>query len=537
MDSRLLSTAGLTWCGDLSRTVQQMTRVATAIADTRPSQPPLHTRIPLMQMLSAQMMNAIKVVSDSCMQEENEADYNTLQEGTVLINNFAELLTTLVPQLDMLGALLSSATACSIGSAREEVFWEMWRFMNLGFAAISMVEVKSKLEWLLDYPETHDFLFSAFNRVLIWILSMARSPAWRSMKLAHGLQTRNYQLVFMLRQMVACVRTLTRTCKDISTLHTLLLPPNLLPTLCSILSEQFFGVLPPCLEHEHLVESSHAATTYADGVNSNLNTTVPFNREFYHLLTVLTWAVNNVATDDSSAFISGPWWFLTNPAVSQLWKVLLVLPAKQLSAQPDLVRDSLACLTKLTALRIECNVLCFGDCLLISERQTCLDAAGLPSLFQPHLSRQEQELDARLMHALSMQIQGSTSSETVNACYGLQDVLVQSLQCDLLSSAAVSVMIGSVVGLAKQCMLHGLRLMQDMQQQRLMCPPLKQPKKSYRKLAMRRKLQLASTTKPSGVQPYSDDWTRMEEPRYLLLDVSEFLQDSYAKDFHRALGE
>lgn len=55
----------------------------------------------------------------------------------LMVADFLALLTALVPQLDRLGSMLNSATACSIGCFEEGVFWDLWNVLTISNYAFS----------------------------------------------------------------------------------------------------------------------------------------------------------------------------------------------------------------------------------------------------------------------------------------------------------------------------------------------------------------------------------------------------------------
>lgn len=533
MEHRGLSSAAPTWCSGMCKTMQQMTRVVSALADTSPPQQPLHSRVTLLQLLTDKMDVAIKLVAAPPL---TLGTYATTQLQTAaLIGDFALLLTALVPQLDRLGLQLNSANTCSIGATEEKVFWELWRVLVAGCAAFEKAEQTCTQSWPVEDLTVHASLYTALDAMLTWILSMSRSPAWRAMQKQHGTQSRSHDLLQILDQPVTCLQIIGSCCGKIVTSHTQILPPNLVTTLCSILLEQCFNILPPGVAPSQALPAT-LATTYTPGFNAAH--AGPVSVPLYLLLNVLAWSLRRYLQSESSTGDDAASLLLKAPVVSQLLKVILIQPGA--SRKPDLWRDSLICLTGLF------NT---SPAAWLSDRlasgATDADKHATISDFPSNggLSLRELEIDGKLMHCFSMLIDsGAAAAAGPVTCSDLQILLLRDWERSrglcLTSSAALTLMSSSVVGVAKQTMLCALGIMRDVRQLKPELVPTQNHSRQPRKREVLLGSQAAASVKPTVASVKSTvDLNLMQQLQELMCLMLSFAQDTRVLDPPQTRGE
>lgn len=408
------------------------------------------------------------------------------QEHNQLLTAFTQLLVVLVPQLDRLGTQLNCESACIIGTVEEELFWELWSFLaaaSLSFRTAVYIMTDS---WPVEQQPSKAELFNALQDLLIWVLSMSRSPAWRLMQPQHGRKHRNRELVVILSSLTKCILNI-KSAPDFGNPFLMQhLSPSFIPILCCIVSEQFVQcrLLVPQLQET----SRSCATTYGLRLGTPAEACrycnysfpyqlYPFMSDMVRLLSLF------ISNDPETGVSCFP--FLTSPAVIQLLKTIVLLPEEPPPAtQLNLSRYCMFCLEVLLK---QVNLEPASEQL--REQPSILQAAAIqhansiPLRLTPFVSVSDLETDARLLQFLSRHINEDKSMLTT--CYHLQAIIASNwfdfglsglttvaaattadpqataAGADPARAAAVAndIIFRSIVALAKHSMLHGLRFM------------------------------------------------------------------------------
>lgn len=108
-----------------------------------------------------------------------------------LIADFIQLIAVLLPQLHKFGAKLSATSGCSIGTADEVVFWELWRSlvsacMSLTVATAFASATPPAFAFGANKQPSAMPVFLAFSDIVTWLLGMLRSASWVAMKPKNG---------------------------------------------------------------------------------------------------------------------------------------------------------------------------------------------------------------------------------------------------------------------------------------------------------------------------------------------------------------
>lgn len=388
----------------------------------------------------------------------------TLPAHAFFVRDFTILLTALVLQLDRFGSRLSYVAGCSIGTPEERLFWELW---GLLVAACSAFAVMSSIWpdcWLVDQQLLYSKLITAFHATLAWLLSVSRSPAWTLMRTEHGSLARNSELITILTQPVMGL-VLLQPVTDACLAHCLsILPPDVLPLICCIISEQFGTA--PLLVKQQPFAASMSATSYTQSTHSF----TPVHVSLHLLLCSLLEANQIVCVYAQKSNCSKTLYVATSPAIVQMMKVILLLPPKVVCLEPGLVIPSLTTLVSLFVTLqsdFDRTLACLSSSTVYSTLNT--DSCGLPKHSNPLLSRQVLDTDMRLLHVL-----GGISIRCREA-FPLQSMIVrgwnqlwtEKAQHDPVQSKGLEMMMRGRVGVAKECSSHMLCLMKQLLQQRV----------------------------------------------------------------------
>lgn len=233
---------------EMQASVRDMTTICTSLAEISlplPSPQPLLLRMRLSHLTTFRDLDAPTKLQQQAFQ-------HSTPHLILFVSDFTTLLTALVPQLRRQGDRLSSATFCSVGTPEEELFWELWRFLVTSCSVFGMsFNYCNERDGLLNvWPQEKHHpvyapLYAAFTSVLAWLLNMSRSPAWRAMKSVHGLKCTNGELTLILAQAGQCRLSISSAPTPTLLARAALLPPNFLPLLCCIFTEQLCSL--PCL--------------------------------------------------------------------------------------------------------------------------------------------------------------------------------------------------------------------------------------------------------------------------------------------------
>lgn len=446
-------------CKDMSRAICKITKYVSAVAVISLPRQFTSTQLKVMESLTITLLEA----SRSIMFLPQNVCTTSQPEYVDFISDFTALLNTLVPQLARLGLRLSAvADVSSIGTTEEHVFWELWGMLVAGSTAFqtlsetwqSLLPVESSIEALKSF-------YATFHDLLMWLLSMARSPAWVLMKSEHGRWLRDHELITILLLPAKCLLDITHASKPTLFSHMNLLPSTFMPLLCCIVSEHISDL--------HLVSrltqpAAHMkATVYKQA--SSVKNLPPPPPPLYHFLYMLVIVINNLSCVEKRTTNDANFPFLTSPSVLQLLKVILTLPKDTQPSAPELVRYTLLCLHSLIALSGTQYLDASRTPLPISEREANMDSMGLPLHQNPFLNSQALQTDARLLHILGKHMDN-------NAHQNLLRLKTQALilRTWLIAGrlypecpTVLSQMVRSITGIAKQCTSMGLKLMQHQQ--------------------------------------------------------------------------
>lgn len=400
----------------------------------------------------------------------------TQREYGLLISDLSKVITAVVPQLNRLGLRLNlPGPASSIGTPEEAVFWELWFFVAAGCSAVEAGRPIWLDLWQRDRHALHTHWYAAFHTLLSWLLPFSRSPAWRLMRQQHGVHKRNAALIAILWEPTHSINSMSGSALSTVFNNASALPADFVPLLCCIISEQL-GNLPPVVLRTQppagtAATSCAQATSSADSLASSPDDRYASVHKIFDVLPnmIINFIyfleeVGHLTHDaDQTTNMNECVNFIETPAVLQCLKVGLVLRGQSPSTAESrrIIQDGAECL----------DLLFSGDVTVqpLSESNSELnsDALGLPLHLNPRISTVALETDTRLLHTLSTHIDRSQQTDAIRiaavSCYSVQDRLVQRWAAEgelyPLPAAALRVMVRSVVGLAKQCSLHGLQLL------------------------------------------------------------------------------
>lgn len=374
-------------------------------------------------------------------------------EFATFVTDFSSLLTMLVPQLDRLGARLSSVES-TIGTTEEEVFWELWKFLAVGCSAFARVSTTPFRLLLIDKQPFFTCLYAAFHDMLQWLLSMSRSPAWLAMKEPQGLRTRNSELLMMLAMPLNCLSKTSTASTSAMFSHLTCFLPASLSLVCCISFEQFTNN--PSTHNQKPPAASTAATMHHQAV---IGATIPLSLQPF--VSQLIRVITNFASICKSSGRQKELSFVTAPEVLQLLKAVLILPQDIFCSDPFLLLNCLICIEITLSLREEIHQ---NTRALLSNHGASSNAIGLPFYHNLRLSSEVLEMDAKLLHALNVHF----SDDTVfnGMCYSIRALILKTWmvpdQMYAISPKALALMVRNVVGLAKQCTIHGLHILKEL---------------------------------------------------------------------------
>lgn len=249
-----MGTAQMAWLKSARISLQDMTEAIKLIRNT--SQPPgipanhqfQHTPtisdlVQNVQRLRKACLRTgsegIRLCPESTSPDSQQTDLGSRSQYALLVTDYTHFLTALVPQLGILGCQLNSTIACSVGTAEEALFWELWALLSSSSSMFLWAGSTSPSLVLADSRPLYIAFYAALYKLMSWLLRMSRSAVWRCMQQAHGLQTRNHDLSTLLSIPADCFRSLSvlPTPALISLLSCI--PPAFLPTLACIVTEQF----------------------------------------------------------------------------------------------------------------------------------------------------------------------------------------------------------------------------------------------------------------------------------------------------------
>lgn len=451
------------WYESMRHCIQDMTACVVALAHTALPHSSLQARVPHMQAMQLALFTCSLSLSPH---PPEELDSGTNKDYALFVVDFTSLLEALVPQLARLGVRLNLTTDSSIGTAEEVVFWELWVFLLSSCVAFGFTPYNGPTPLSEGHQQKPLYisLHSAFQSLLLWLLSMSQSPAWQGMRAEHGRQERNRELLTILIMHVTCLSHVSRQpCQVISRWN--YLPPTFLPVLCAVVADQLSTVLPTAVDSsaETQVIFRRSASTYPPGLHSYHSTDKQVVVAFH---TFLIEVIKRLAMANQDTAYTGQLSFLTAPAVLQYLKLVVITSPRISPINTDFLELCTVCLSVLLSNSVIDNRARKGASLSSSDAEAHRHIAGLPSHLNPLLSTASLHTDTMLLHALSKHMH-KDNSRHIFTCVSIQIFVLQGWRdAGLLCPApleALSVMAQSAVGLAKQCMAHGLWLMQVLQ--------------------------------------------------------------------------
>lgn len=455
-----MSEAQQPWCTKMRRIFRGMTAAVAQLSGISLPHPSLHAQIPLMIRLHPIFVDTFDSSDDSLAGEPASKS-----DTAVFIIDFTALLSTLVPQLDRLGSRLSSETASSIGTLEEGLFWMLWQHLTIASRVFGTASYSLSEFWIAEPQPFHAPLYSAFDVLLTWLLSITRSPAWMLMALKHGKQGRNWELLLILDQARDCLFVLSQFVGPHLFSHLHMLPIDYIPKLCCIISEQFGNI--STLVSQDAASAARAATAgKASSYLKPLLNLRHFKDAVCSLHSLMGLLINKLVCVGSFTGSSGTLSFVTAPAVLQLLKLILIQPAIKPVTKDDKTDHSMVSLQQLLE-RTSTQKSPFSKGLQSALDEQCnKDMAGLPLHPNPFVDKQALETDRLLLHMLGKHMDCHAGWKP--HCYKIQYQVLQNwLQaCKLYAlppAKPALAMFESVIRLAKQCAFHTTLLMQKLQ--------------------------------------------------------------------------
>lgn len=455
------------WLKQLCQAIRDMSKALKVIADVAVSRQSMMARL---QAIMMSRLHTTMLASSELVLPLTQAETPSIRTAyALMVAEIVFFLESLIPQLCKRGCRLSSVTACSVGTADEHVFWELWSCLDAGCAALAIASQKSIQVWPVDDHPYYPSLYTAFHSLLTWLLSFSRSPAWLLMRPEHCLHMRNSELLKIFHLLSGFLSDFASDQFAISILHFNRLPADFLPLLCCIASEQF-GNVPPLVPRAQVLAGAKA-TTYTRGVVFQAKDISP---ECLHLfIESITSLLEALTIVDSSAGRAEHFPFLTSPAVIQLLKVALIIQGRKSPYEPDAVERTVLCLHYALRLALIQEKHSPRHPLSVTNQERNSNSVSLPMHLNAVLSKSALETDQRLLHVLSKHMDVCVC--LTGPCCRVQNLVVQSWvvfgELYPVSAAVLSKMSQSLVGLAKQCTTHGLFLMLEFQRERASSQP------------------------------------------------------------------
>lgn len=367
-------------------------------------------------------------------------------EHCLFVEYFLNLMRVLQPELSVLGAKLSNPADSSIGTAQEELFWELWRVLVASCHAYCTVTYRYPRLWPHGLQAVGQLLLNCLQSLLHWLLTFTRSPAWRMMTAVNGRKQRDRQLLMILTPPIILYLSLT-SLPPPSFIG--VLPPDLLSFLLCLFSEQFTDV--PSLVPRWRGPAGTRATNYTQATSTQCLPSSSFLPDA--TASSLVMIIHKLAPHCSYC----P--FIATPAVLHAVKAILIKPRAQSPTAPESVQMHAPafmfdCLNRLL-LHVHARP---SSCKLsVMDMKTNVDTVGLPLHANPVFSTQAMETDIRLFQAMGDHMEYDPSATQV--CYSVQTLVVQgwilaTSNCSL-PPAVRYCMTSSIIGLVKQCTKRG----------------------------------------------------------------------------------
>lgn len=383
----------------------------------------------------------------------------TRPQYAVFVTDFIALVAALIPELQRLGPRLSLVRARSIATvAEEELFWGLWGSVVGACSAFNSVAINGPDLWTVEEQPHHVPLYAVFHSLLEWLLPMTRSAAWRLMQPEHGTWNRDRELTLILKQPGMMIATLASATIHSAMGHLHLLPPSLLPLICCITCEQLCSI--PQLVDCAVTAPNIRASFYRQGIASARSTAHPVN----HILGILTGASATLANVDRSMGHDGRLPVLRSPAVLHFLKAAIIMHGSKNYTEPAFLLLSIEAFNGIFKQYFAYTEAHSKDPMPAGALDGNRDDMGLPVHINPLLSDASLVTDTWMLHVLTSHMQADVSLTQVcrtAQCSMLSGWLLAGRRCSSPTTAALSAMAKSVVGLAKQCTTHMLGCLRD----------------------------------------------------------------------------
>lgn len=441
-----------TWCRGARSTMFKMTAAVLATKDTIWTNSSLRQQLPCMSAI----VSCVRQEFSTLGPMKNAGLQSTKPEIVLLTSQFAAFLTALVPLLHGMWSGLTPARCAISGAPAEAYFDHLCALLFVGCSAFSTSE--EGWEELAGQLPFNSSLCCAYHALLLWLLPASRSSVWLQVQRRPPKQQTLYDLNFILTLPVKFLLATIHTESHSILLSRLgLLPSSFIPLLCCIICEQFSNV--PCV-----VQGVQEVARPSAGVVGNCSDTLYFLLD--NLLTVI---YNLLVHADQSTGSERLFACLHAPAVLQYLKGVIIGPGNlpHIPVGTDLKEPSMTCLIQTLMRSIHFSPTSSSipeRTLSVSDQKSNRDSAGLPLHLNPLLSKSVLDTDVMLLHVLGTQLEFASGSKDLRSKLQLH-VLESWILAGSSYSAppeAVCRMGQSMIGLAKQCSLHVLRVMRLM---------------------------------------------------------------------------
>lgn len=450
----------------MRRAICDMTQAVKQLKSAKSSRSDLQNNLTKMR----QLRESLLIVSHTVYTRSRPPELftSTQAEHQRFSSEFTAFLSALVPQLERLGSKLNNKTACSIGTAEEDMFWELWNFLTSSCSSFATAHAMSQNLWPAGEKPFYHSQFAAFHSLLAWLLSISRSSAWLLMTPANGSHHRNRELVVILMQPTRCLESVGQASPAKFQALLGVIPPPFIPLLCCIVTEQLCIHVPPLVPQQPPAEGSVATTYTPDPSNACFYHAFPF----YAYLETLAVVLNNLYISDKNTRVGNSSHSTLSPSASviQLCKALIILPGETPCTTPELVVCSVECLHRLLCATSQQAIGCGSEALSQNPVYvTNRDPVGLPLHLNPCVSSPALDTDVKLFQAIARHM--SCNPVLTCACYEIHMLILDNWRyaCmyTTITTHGMCEMLQGVVGLAHQCVSVGLRLIMQLQQGQL----------------------------------------------------------------------
>lgn len=292
---------------------------------------------------------------------------------------------------------------------------------------------------------------------------MTYSPAWKLMKAQHGVVRQNEDLLLILTTPTKCLTHFCITPLDVCINTVRSLPPNFVPLLCCIVSEQF-GTLPSIIP----IPPSPAAGRLSAATYRQCAVTVAqidedhYNKSLLTFLKAVLASVCNLALVKGDSEASEHFPFLTAPATLHFLKALVVLSLDLFLKALTFARNSISCLSFSLGVWNKGMKSQPVDALSTSQKRANKDNAGLPRHLDPCYRNPVLESDILVFEALNKHIKciNTVPAKCFQAQGRVLDGWLQACISHPNPQRVLSAMAPGLTLLAQQCAHYGPKQLQ-----------------------------------------------------------------------------